>query len=102
MRVLSINTSAFQPKTTNSKQIKNSGLKQQPVIMNSPSFKSDTCTVAAASIFGAIFAGAAALFAAPVALVAGAAALGALSGAGMAQDDEPLNDTDRYKYTHEY
>ena len=102
MRVLSINASAFQPKTTNSKQIKNFGLRQQPVAMSNPSFKSDACTATAAGLFGAIFAGAAALFAAPVALVVGAAALGAFSGAGMAQDDEPLNDTDRYKYTHEY
>ena len=101
MRVLSINTSNFQPKTTNVKQVKNSNFQQQPIVnTNVPSFKSNAGV--AATIIGGILGGAALLFAAPIAIVAGAAAIGAVGGAAMSEDDEPYNDVDRYKYTHEY
>ena len=100
MRVLPVNYVGYQSRTNSNRPAVKSNYCQTPVSAQvNPNFKSGG--MFAAGIFGAILGGAALIFAAPVAVVAGAAALGALGGATIAEDQEPLNDLERYKYTHE-
>ena len=102
MRVLPVNYISYQSKTNNCKHAVKSNYQQNPMpTPEPPSFKGGNA-LAAASLFGAILGGAALVFAAPAAIVAGAIITGALGGASMAEDDEPLNDNERYKYTHEF
>lgn len=100
MRVLPVNYVSYQSKVNNLKSADRQRYQQNPLpAPEEPSFKGKGAV--AAGIFGVILGGAAAIFAAPVAIVAGAAAVGAIGGAAMSEDDEPLNDVERYKYTHE-
>lgn len=103
MRVLPVSGNYCQPKTHDLKP-KQQRIQYSPmtaVQKNEPNFQGGG-TAAAAAIFGTILGGAALVFAAPIAVVAGAAVLGAAGGAALAEDDKPMNDVERYKYTHEY
>jgi hypothetical protein len=101
MRILPVNYINYQSKINNCKPVEKRNYQQSPLpAPETPSFKSGR-TLAAAGLFGAILGGAALVFAAPVAVVLGAAATGVFGGAAMSDDDEPLNDVERYKYTHE-
>ena len=100
MRVLPVNCINYQSRI-NCKPIEKHNYQQNPLpSTEEPNFKGGG-TAAAAGVFGAILGGAALIFAAPLAVVAGAAAVGALGGAAMTENNEPLNELDRYKYTHE-
>lgn len=98
MKVLPVNYTYYQPKVNNCKPVERHGYQQCPQSASvNPSFGK----FGAAALFATILGGAAAVFAAPVAVVVGAAAVGAFGGIGMSEDDEPLNEVERYKYTHE-
>lgn len=101
MRVLPVNYISYQSKTNNYKNKTNHSYQQSPLQAQSPTNFKGGNVLAAAGFFGAILGGAALVFAAPAAIVVGAFVTGALGGASMAEDDEPLNDNERYKYTHE-
>ena len=101
MRVLPVNCINYQSKTNNLKSMKIQGYQQNPMpVPENPSFKGGK-TAAVATAFAVVLGGAALILAAPVAVVAGAVAAGAMGGAALAEDNEPLNDCERYKYTHE-
>lgn len=100
MRVLPVSSVNYQSKTNSFKPNKSQTLQYNPVTTNNaPAFKG---TGAAATFFGVILGGAAAVFAAPLALVLGATAAGALGGAIMSESGGSLNEGERYKQTHEY
>ena len=101
MKILPVNYINYQSKTNNCKPVMKHGHQQSYLsVSQNTNFKGNSAV--AAGIFGVILGGAALIFAAPVAVVAGAAAIGAAGGAAMADDNEPYNDVDNYKYTHEY
>ena len=103
MKILPVNYINYQSKTNNCGPVRKCGYQQNPMFTEprSVNFKKGGGAIAA-GVFGAILGGAALVFAAPIAVVAGAAALGAAGGAALAEDDEPYNDVENYKYTHEY
>ena len=85
MRVLPVNYVNYKSRTNNCKPSGNRCYQQNPQpAEENPSFKGGAGV--AAGIFGAILGGAALIFAAPAAVVIGAAAVGAMGGAGMADD----------------
>lgn len=99
MRVLPVNYTCYQPKINNCKTVGRQSYQQCP---QDPPANPSFGKFGAAGLFAAVLGGAAAVFAAPVAVIVGAAAIGAFGGAGMSEDDGSLNDVERYKYTHEF